>query len=303
MVEKFKKDRDPQGYNVVILDCETDEVNYILEQILSFPFLSEKKLIVLKNLLSATKKVNLQENILARIKEKTLPESNNYIFWEGEGKLKTNVAKEMAEILSQEKFSQNFEELKGIKLSAWIKQEITEHQGKIDRSALEYLINNATDTWRLNTLIEQLIAYKKRQTIQLADVELFLNEKIDNNIFNLVDAIVAKQSKQVYKMIREQYRLGEDSQYIFAMILRQFKILLELRDLFEREDKLTSDQIAKQLNLHPFVVKKSLPLVKRYTMAELKNIYKQLLEIDVKTKTGQGDQSLLLDLFVGKLTT
>ena len=103
--------------------------------------------------------------------------------------------------------------------------------------------------------------------------------------------------------MREQYRLGKDPGYIFVMILRQFKILLELRDLYEREDKLTSDQIAKKLGLHPFVVKKSLPMIKRYTMAELKNIYQQLLDIDIKTKTGQGDQSLMLDLFVGIMIT
>ncbi len=214
------------------------------------------------------------------------------------------MAKELWEILSKEKYSQNFEILTGTKLAAWINQEIKEQTGTINQAALSYLMNNSLgDTWKLNSLIEQLLAYKQNLEIELADVQLFLNEKIDDNIFNLVDAIVGKLTKQVFQMIQEQYRKGEDAGYIFAMILRQFKILLELRDLFEREDKLTSDQIAQKTGLHPYVVKKSLPLIKRYTMVELKNIYEQLLEIDIKTKTGQGDQSLMLDLFVGKLTT
>ena len=101
-------------------------------------------------------------------------------------------------------------------------------------------------------------------------------------------------------MIREQYAKGEDAQFIFAMLIRQFRILLELRDLFDREDNLNSDVIAKQLGLHPFVVKKSLPFVKKYTLTELKRIYSSLLDMDIETKTGQGDQSVLLDVFVGR---
>ena len=58
--------------------------------------------------------------------------------------------------------------------------------------------------------------------------------------------------------------------------------------------------MAKKLELHPFVVKKSLPFVKRYSLAEFKAVYDELLMIDIQTKTGQGDQSLLLDIFVGK---
>jgi DNA polymerase-3 subunit delta len=137
--------------------------------------------------------------------------------------------------------------------------------------------------------------------ITLPDVQLFLDEKADDSIFNLVDAIVAGQAKKAYEMIQEQYRKGEDAGYVFAMLLRQFRILLEIRDLYEREDNLQSDALAKKLGLHPFVVKKSLPFVKRYTLQNLKDIYQKLLDIDVKTKTGLGDQSLMLDVFIGQI--
>ena len=135
----------------------------------------------------------------------------------------------------------------------------------------------------------------------VADIQLFLDEKADDNIFNLVDAIVGKQAKQAYQMIQEQYRIGEDAQFIFAMLIRQFRILLEMRDLFERDDAMQSGMLAEKLGLHPFVVKKSLPMVKRYTMDELQRIYGALLELDVKTKTGQGRPEVLLDVLVGRV--
>ena len=306
MIEKFKADRDPQGYNVAVLDCAKEDGGKVMEQILSAPFMSEKRLVVLENFLSATGKGDLQEEILNRAQEKKIPESTNLIFWESDLKPKTNVAKKLFEILSKEKFSQQFDALTGFKLQAWIEAEFKTRGGKINQHALQYLTNNiGGDMWRLDSLIEQLIAYKGKEgnEVELADAQLFLDEKTDDSIFNLVDAIVGGQAKKAFEMIREQYRIGEDAQYVFAMLLRQFRILLEIRDLYEREDNLPSDVIAKKLGLHPFVVKKSLPFIKRYPMGELKTIYQSLLDFDVKTKTGQGGPELMLDVLVGKLAS
>jgi len=312
MIDKFKIDRDPQGLNVTVLDCEKEEPGLIMEQILSMPFLAEKRMVVLENLLSATKKGDLQEQILKRVEEKNLPEDNVYVFWEGahstdaQGKLKpkTKVAKEFYERLEKEKYAQEFPALVGTKLSAWIDTEIKEKNGKISSHALQLLVQNTKgDIWLIHSLIEQLLAYKGGEEIQTEDVNLFLEASADDNIFNLVDAIVAGQSKQVYKMIREQYRIGKDPHYVFSMILRQFRILLEMRDLFDREDNIGSNVMASKLELHPFVVKKSLPFIKKYNLQTLKNIYESLLDFDKKIKTGQGQPDLLLDLFVGKLCT
>jgi DNA polymerase-3 subunit delta len=103
-----------------------------------------------------------------------------------------------------------------------------------------------------------------------------------------------------FKLLADQENLGEDKFKIFGLVVWQFRLLLQLRSLFENEDGLTSEAAAKILKIHPFVAKKNWVVVKKYPLSKLKEIYDQLLEIDIKTKTGQGDQSMLLDLFVGK---
>lgn len=302
MIEKFKIDRDPQGLNTVVLDCEKENFGVVMGQILATPFLAERRIVVLERCLTAVKKQELQEELLKRITEHTIADSTVMVFWEDGAKPKTKVAKELFAILSKEKFAQSFELLRGTQLSAWIKTEVEARGATIDASALQYLVLNvAGDMWRLSTLLDQLASYYP--SITISSVQVFVEEKVDDNIFNLVDAIVAKQPKKVYQMIREQYAKGEDAQFIFAMLIRQFRILLELRDVLDREGNLNGDMLAKQLGLHPFVVKKSLPFVKKYTFAELKQIYSSLLDIDIQTKTGQGDQSVLLDVFVGKMIT
>lgn len=300
MITKFKKDRDPQGMNVTVIDCEK-EVKNIIEQILAMPFLSEKRMVVLKNFLIG-KNADTQTELIKYIKDKRIPETNVVIFWEGVETFKTKSAKTLLELLSQEKYCQKFDELKGVNLGQWIFSCVKERDGKINSDASQYLAQNSGgDMWLLNTLIDQLVDYVGEKEITLSDVQLFLNEKADNNIFNLVDALVQKQEKIVYKMIQEQYRIGEDVQFIFAMIMRQFKILLQMRDIFDRQDNVSSDVLAKQLGVHPFVAKKSLPLVRQYNMNELKKIYNELLDLDIKIKTGQGQAESLLDLFVARV--
>lgn len=330
MIEKFKKDRDPEGLNAVSLDCQKEEAGKIWEQILATPFLAEKRMVVLENLLLSKDK-ELLAGIKEKIENKKLSDATVLVFWEGGDKAKGKEAENLFKCLVKEKYCSKFDLLTGAKLSAWIVQAMKERGGKIEPAAVQYLAQNVGgDMWRLNSLIDQLVAYviaRRSQSddaaiqssngagsprpdvasglamtgreIDLADVQLFLDEKADDSIFNLVDAVVAGRSKEAYKMIREQYRLGEDAQYIFAMLLRQFRILLELRDMYDREDNLSSEQLAKKLSLHPFVVKKSLVFVKKYSLDKLKIIYQRLLDLDIKTKTGQGDQSLLLDVFVG----
>jgi DNA polymerase-3 subunit delta len=347
MIVKFKHDRDPQGLNVVVLDAEKTEPGKIMEQVLATPFLAERRMVVIENLL-VSKNQDLMKDLLQRIEDNKISEATVLLFWEGTSEFKNKAAKELFACLEKEKYAQSFTEITGAKLLAWIDSEVKERGGKIERDAVQYLAQNVGgDMWRLNSLLDQLVAYsqchserpegveeslledsakdskissdkKDAQHLEkgsldsvpkgtalgmttVADVQLFLDEKADDNIFNLVDAIVGKQPKAVYKMIQEQYQKGEDAQYIFSMILRQFRILLEMRDLFERDDAIQSNVLAQKLDLHPFVVKKSLPLVKKYKMEELKEIYSRLLELDIQTKTGQGGQELLLDLFVGRV--
>jgi len=301
-IEKFKKERDPQGLNVVQLDCKVMTESEIIEQIMAIPFLAEKRMVVLEHLMSAKDSKDVQTNVYKRLEEKSIPENTILIFWEGKNKAKTNIAKKMHTFLCKEKFAQEFAELKGAELNQWIKHEVEKRGGKISYQSIHYIVENiGSDMWRFNSVIEQLVSYTDKE-ISITDVSLFLEKTSDDNIFNLIDAIVAGNSKKVYHMIRQQYANGEDAMYILSMLIRQFRILLQLRDFYDRNDNVQSTIVAKQLNLHPFVVKKSLPFIKKYNIEILKKIFEKLREIDIKTKTGQGDQKMLLDLFVGAMT-
>lgn len=300
VVEQFKKQRDPQGYNVVFLDGKKEELGRILGELKTAPFLSERRMVIIEDVLSKSDKEFL-EGLVTLVEKKGLPESNVAVFYQADDLSKVKEVKKLHEILAKEKFAREFKKLNEVESVIWLEEEIKKRGGKISRLASRYLSENlGGDMWLGSSLARQLASYKKGEEIIQKDVQLFLEEKAADNIFEMSEAVAGGNRKLAFRLVEDQRRLGEDDGYLFSMILRQFKILLQIRDMFEREDNLPSDEMAKILGLHPYVVKKSLPLVKRYSLARLKEIYGELLEIDIKTKTGRGGQSFLIDLFIGR---
>lgn len=300
-ITKFKTARDPQGYNVAIFDAQKDEPGKILSEILSSPFLAEKRLIVVENILSISDKEFLG-GLIERIKENNIPASNIVIFWQSEKLSKVKEAKELEAVLKKEKYAQEFAALEGSALSAWIVAEVKNRNGKISNPAVSYLAQNtAGDIWFLTSLLDQLTAYTAGKEIELSHVNLFLDEKVDDNAFNMVEAVVSGNKKQAYKLLQEQRRIGEDNFKIFGLIVWQFRILLAGRSLFEVSESMSSDTMAKELGIHPFVLKKNLSLIKRYNKKQLSDIYAQLLDMDLKAKTGQQDLGLALDLLINRI--
>jgi DNA polymerase-3 subunit delta len=198
----------------------------------------------------------------------------------------------------KEKYIQEFPLLVGIKLQTWIGQECKKRGGSISPHAAAYIVQNiGGEVWLLHSLINQLVAYKNTIRIEQPDVELFLDEKGSETIFNAIDAVAEGNIKKAFVLLQAQRQEGQEEGFIFNMLLRQFKILLQIKDLIDRENP-SPDTMAKMLGLAPFVVKKSAGVAKRFTMSQLEKRYCELMQIDVGMKTGFADQGILIDRFV-----
>ena len=299
IVAKFKADRDPAGYNVVTIDAEDASTSgSLLSELFASPFLAEKRMVVIKNLLSA-KLSEVREEVGEIIKNNLLPDSTVAVFWERTDEFKSKDVKTLFELLQKEKYKEHFAALDSGEAVAWFRGQVETAGSTLGRGVAEAAVKLAgVDSFTLKNLADQLVNYRPGKEITLADLNEFVEEKADDSIFNLVDAIVAGRVQPALAMMREQYRRGEDEQYILGMLIRQFRIMLQIADSLEQNPSVTPDILAKQLSLHPFVVKKTIPLVKKFSLPDLKHRFSQLAEFDLKTKTGQGDLATLLDILV-----
>jgi len=255
MVAKFKADRDPQGLNTVFVDMKKETLGKMLEQVLAAPFLAEKRMVIVENILTSKNK-DAQKEVLKRLENNSFPDDSVIIFWEDSEDFKLKDAKNLYKQFLDLKYCQHFEELSGYKLETFISDKFKQENINATKPAISLLAKSCQNNmWSLSNILEQVISFADKKEVGIKQVKPFITEHADDNIFNLVDAIISKQSKPIFKMLQEQYVIGKDAGYIIAMLMRQFKILIQMRDLFERvknaeiENKKLDEELEKLNNL------------------------------------------------------
>src|SRR6056297_305047 len=163
------------------------------------------------------------------------------------------------------------------------------------------------DLWQLHWEIEKLIHYKQGQIsslqveIEARDIEAVTTGLFNQDIFALTDAVGSKNPGLALRLLEEQLLSGVSEHFLLNMIIRQVKILLQIRQALD--SGYGSGQIAGQVKLHPFVVQKSISQVRGFSLDRLKKALNRLVEIDSELKTGQGEAKSMLDLFLLKLSS
>lgn len=298
----FKKKYDPQGFNVVRLDGEKLTLEDFRKNIGQVGFLASKRFIVVENVIAKSKSKKIEQEIVDYL-EREWTDDNVLIFLEeteGSSSKKKKVKKTSSHPLMDlllEKKAEEFPYLNGEELNKWIKNEVRQRGGMIEPAAVLALASQVgSDLWNMASEIEKLINYKDKKIITAADVQLMVRGSYDENIFHLTDALAAKDAKLSYKLLAGQLSSGAHELYILTMLIRQFRILLQTREILDKETNYYT--IASRLKLHPFVAQKAIRDARRFGLEELKNIYRQLLEIDVKIKSSNDDPRLLFDLLI-----
>jgi len=302
--DKFIKEVDESSMNLTTLDGAGLKFEEFNQQVKASPFLSRKRMIIVKNLISDNKSKEIQKEVVELLNQKGKKDddANIIVFWESTDHSKTKSKNALWDRLIKEKFAQEFKPLTPTQLNSWVQNQIEIQGGKIEKQAIPLLASAVgNDLWQMNNEITKLINYRKNKIITQQDIESLVKAKYDDDIFKLVDALGNKDKKQAVKLISDQLNLGSNEMYLLSMLIRQFRILLLIKDLQNDNQGISKDQIAKELRLHPYVAQKALYQSRNFKFAQLKLIYQYLLNIDLQIKTSSAKPKLLFDMFVAQI--
>lgn len=192
----------------------------------------------------------------------------------------------------------------GGQINRWIVQQVIKRGGEISSQAahlLASLVGN--DLQILGNELDKLVAYKESSSsimIEVDDVALLSPYVAEASIFDLVDALGNRNEKRAATLYQRKLNEGADPFYLFSMFVRQFRLLIQVKELADEGH--AAPTIARELKLHDFVVGKLNQQARGFSMQELERIYQHLLEIDVAVKSGKSDIRTTLDLLVAQLT-
>ena len=324
--EKFLREVDSGGSSLATVDGETATMAKINE-VVSVPSLfSRKRLIIIEKALSNKSKVVQDQiheyfKIAENKKNKKIPaagkakeqagqdekEDNIIIFWDELGSENLG-ANKLYKFLKKQKFAQEFKPLSNTEATNWVKNEVKARQAKISgQAALSLTSLFGNNLWQLSNELNKLINYKRGEKeklinkdsggeIGLSDIEKLSRGKADENIFALTDAISNKNKARALELLEKEIEAGITETYLMHMIIRQFRILLQIRQGLE--EGLSSRKMINQLKLHPFVVQKSITQARNFSLDILKKKFNSLVNIDRQVKTGQTDMKTAVSLLI-----
>lgn len=293
IIEEYKKVHK-NGLNLTIIDCQSADFGDFKREIETVSMFKEKKLIILKNALSASE---FEKPLLDYKDNLSKDKTNTIVFFEDE---KVDSRKSFFKFLEKNSKSQECKSLSALQLLAFAKKGFEKTGVKIQNEALEQLvIFCGSDLWRLSNEIKKLAAFKvkdKIREVNLKDVEQMVNSEIETDIFKTIDAIARRNKKQALGLLHKHLEDGDSVPYLLSMINFQFRNLLLIKDLLEKRTQY--HLIASKTGIHPFVVRKSYELCERFTFPEIKKIYQKIFLADLDIKTGKVEPQTALDLLI-----
>ena len=298
--------------NTTVLDGRKVTLAELMHVCDTVPFLADRRLVIIEGLLTrleggAKGKAHKAEEHPAWKKEyleeltaylKRLPETTRLVFVEGESISPNHPVLKMALADKERGYAREFRLPTSGKLRRWITDRVQRKGGEIEASAAEELAAFVgSDLRLLDQELDKLISYvDKARPISKADVHLLVSYVQQANVFEMVDSLGRRDSEQAIKLLHRLLESGEHPLSLLGMIVRQFRIMIQVKDLAERG--VSPSKIDTELGLHRFVAEKGLRQSRNFSMEQLETIYRKLLETDLAIKTGQMDQVLALDILI-----
>lgn len=184
-------------------------------------------------------------------------------------------------------------------MTGWILEEARRQGGSFKPAAAAALAAHLGNETRIAALeIEKLLTYAAGRAVEARDVEQLTPAEGPVSIFEMVDALAEGESGKALNLTRRLLET-QDAQSLFAMIVRQFRLLLQAREILDEGGE--SAEVAAELRQVPFVADKIAAQARRFTMDRLVAIYHRLLEVDEAAKTSQSPLETSLDLFIADL--
>lgn len=255
----------------------------------TMPFFAEKRLILIED--SGFFKSPAEELIpyLTQV-----PETTCMIFVESEVDKRSKMFKKVKEVgYTCEMERQNLNQL-----AKWAGTILGREGKKITGNTMElFLHKTGDDMENIKMELEKLISYTLgREVIEADDVETICTERVTNKIFDMVAAIVSRQTRKAMDLYEDLLTLKEPPMRILFLIARQFNQLLQVKELMGKG--LDKTGIASKLKVPPFAAGKLIPQARTFSKEDILSYVNLCVDAEEAVKTGRLADRMAVELLI-----
>lgn len=284
-------------FNLVTFDCYKTPLYEIVNDASTLPFMADKKVVVVKNgyfLTTESPKLEFEQSFNEL--EEYLENQNEgvtIVFSVISAKLDDKKAlvkkiKEKSKIYAVD--SVNKKDLPRVVRQMFEKQGIS-----ITSDALnEFLSRCGDDMYLISGEIEKLSCYKKE--LDIKDIDLMVAKKLEDNVFEMIDAIFAKKLDKVFRIYYDLKTNNNEPLTLISLVASQVRFLYQVMVL--KDKGYSENNIANELSCHPYRAKLALEKVYRLNKMDLTDLLVELSNLDIKIKSGEIDRFVGFELFL-----
>lgn len=190
-------------------------------------------------------------------------------------------------------------------LEKWILKRLKVGGKKIDAptmqslvEGLEYLNKGSKMTLEdVDNEVEKLISFAKdRDMIRPMDVAVVLTRGMEESIFRMLDHLGSGQTKESLEVLDSLFEMGEPNGRILYMVVRQLRMIYRTKLL--KDQGYTTDQIAAELGMKPFMIRGALKQTRTFSIKKLEQAFERCAFVDRMFKSAKTDPKILLEMLI-----
>ncbi|MBM2840373.1 MAG: polymerase subunit delta [Bacteroidetes bacterium] len=282
---------DQQDFNLDIMYGSDADARDILSHASSFPMMSERRVVVVRDLDKLGNKELLSPYI-----EQAAPSTCLILH-----SIKPDFRKKPYVTAKRQATAIKCDPIRDYQIAGWISKRVKGQGFAIDAEAVKILAMYVGTSLReiQNELSKLYIFIGEKRTITPDDIRAVVGISKEYNVFELQGAIGVKNLARSTEILSRMLDAGESPILVIVMLTRYFTTLWKLHD--HRRRGTSNAELAGAVGVNPYFVKEYLTSLNNYSLEEIENAFETLANADLQLKSAPLDpvqvmQNMLLYL-------
>lgn len=297
-IDKLVNSLTANQYNINTYDMQINNIAMAIQDCLTPPFLSDEKVVIIKNPLFLTKtkceiehRLDLLENYLDNIVDTT------YLIIDASG-LKLEESDSLVKKLRQKAEVSETRELSQVEMKGWLKRKFGVMNKEISDSAVDLFFERIG--WNLltaNNEFEKVLNYVgNREEVTIRDVEKVVVKELETDVFQLTNALQEGDKSKIILIYQDLVKSGNDPVKLLGLVSKTIKdtynVCLMLEEGYKQID--IANILGVSTGRAYYIIKSA----RNFNVNVLEGLLTKLHDLDFRIKTGRVDKNTGFEMFL-----
>ena len=246
----------------------------------TLPFMAERRLVLLRDHPAVVGRGEADESLLAYLPH--VPPTAVVLFY----CVLPVKQKKIRNLVQKQGGLVTFEPLSDRELTSFVTSAFHDLGRECDARTADFLVfTSGRDLNLLLREIGKIAAYHPEEpSVRPEEIRALATPSAESRVFDMVNAIVAGDGKRAFTLLRNLLQNGERRIMILSLLLRQFRLMQQIRIM--QYEKLRPQEIQSALGMNSWAAQQLARQAGAFTGRQIRDAVALCLEADLNTKSG-----------------